>query len=146
MSKLPSHSLKKVLEEYSNSNGNTEAFAEMSKRAQLLTSQLDIDVWHDKFNEVFQQLRPNFKDKAKQCYSPKTKQLYSLKYKKLPKEIRPLLELLHNHPNGPLDSIEKYRSMTKEFRQWKQLRPSSKGKRITKEDIEKEYKPIRRES
>ena len=52
MSKLPSHSLKKVLEEYSNSNGNTEAFAEMSKRAQLLTSQLDIDVWHDKFNEL----------------------------------------------------------------------------------------------
>lgn len=80
-------------------------------------------VIHAKFDLWFYQLINEigidfFNENYTQCYKANG-ELFSLNYRKFPKELKPLLELLHSYPGHSLKYIKNLITVKKNYNRWK---------------------------
>lgn len=112
-SQLTNQSLKQVFK-YLSETGDKTNFRSINKKSNKLALTAEIESWFNKLNEFDDDF---YNENIDKCFT-KNGNLYSLNYRRLPKEIRPLLELLHEYPLGDLSNENTYNTMIKHYNKW----------------------------
>ena len=128
-SQLSNQNLKQVFKYLTDPNDKMN-FRTVNKKTSKLAVTAELELWFAEFDKIDDEFYDQNIDK---CFTKKGN-LYSLNYKNFPKHLKPLLQLLHEYPNGDLSNSNTRNSMMKLYQKWRNHKSSKKTiiKRIKK--------------